>query len=85
MALLNGPLLKHVLVCYISFLILINVLELQLHLDVQNLKPPEGFDSDSDSGQGSCKMGSPVQMSNGVASLDDGGRYFLLNQGLELY
>ncbi|XP_066494833.1 claspin [Tiliqua scincoides] len=49
-----------------------NVLGLQLHLDVEDVKSEETFDSDSDSGQGSSERSSPAQMSKSVASVDDG-------------
>ncbi|XP_062996913.1 claspin [Elgaria multicarinata webbii] len=43
----------------------------ELPLDVQDLKPPETFDSDSDSGKGSCEINSPAPISKGIASVDD--------------
>ncbi|XP_042294824.1 claspin [Sceloporus undulatus] len=40
--------------------------------DVQDAKSQEAFDSDSDSGQGSCEMDSPAKINEGKASADDG-------------
>ncbi|KAM6428191.1 claspin isoform 2-T2 [Liasis olivaceus] len=44
----------------------------ELHLDAQDVKIQDRFDSDSDSGQGSCEMSFQSQTSKQVASVDEG-------------
>ncbi|XP_063168151.1 claspin [Candoia aspera] len=44
----------------------------ELRSDAQNVKTQDRFDSDSDSGQGSCEMSFQSQISKGVASVDEG-------------
>ncbi|XP_054855388.1 claspin [Eublepharis macularius] len=45
----------------------------ELHLDVKDLKSQETFDCGTDSGQGSCEINSPVQMSEKTPSSGDDG------------